>query len=743
VAETLARRGITTVSAARAFLNPDAYTPTPPEALPDLERAAARLTEAIARGEQICVWGDFDVDGQTSTTLLVATLRELGGRVRYHIPVRATESHGISLPHLAAEIDAGAELVLTCDTGVSEDEAIAYANERGVPVIVTDHHELPLALPPAYAVVNPHRLPEAHPLATLPGVGVAYKLAQALYALSGREGEAAQHLDLVALGIVADVAMLQGDARYLLQRGLLALRETRRLGLQALIASAGLQAAQLREEDIGFGLAPRLNALGRLGDANVIVEFLTTDDLARARVLAAQLEGLNQQRKLLCTQVEQGAEALLERDPTLLEDAALVLAHPGWPAGVIGIVANRLVERYDRPTVLIALGEDGVGRGSARSVEGCHITEAIAEQAALLRGFGGHAMAAGLAIDAEQISRFRRRLSAAVLAQRGRAPEPTLQIDGYLPLEALSLELVADLERLAPFGPGNEPLTLATRDVTIQHHSALGRTGEHLQVVVEDAAGTSQRVVWWRWSGAPLPEGPFDLAYKVGMNSFRGAVNLQVQWVDARVVAPPEPVVEAPSSRLVIEDFRQAVQPLAAVAPWLGREDVQVWAEAQQEIAGLTRAQLTPAGTLVIWSAPPGPEVLQAALVQVAPQRVVLVGVDPGMDARDIFLKRLAGAVKYVLRTNGGQVSLAMLAGVTAQREATVRLGLAWLEAQGHITIVEESTGALQLAPGSGQANETTSRQVMLLLRAALAEAEAYRRYFVQADAERLLAEAD
>ncbi|MEA3342433.1 MAG: DHH family phosphoesterase, partial [Chloroflexota bacterium] len=344
VAETLARRGFTELGAARAFLDPDYYEPAPSTALPGMVEAAERLERAIRQGEQICVWGDFDVDGQTSTTVLVSTLQDLGASAQYYIPNRQEGGHGVHIPILKRLIGAGVELVLTCDTGVTAHEAIAYAQAQGVDVIVTDHHDLPPALPDACAVTDPKLLPDDHPLRELPGVGVAYKLAQLLYERAGRAEEAAQYLDLVALGIVADVATQTGDTRYLLQRGLEALRRTERLGLQALIVVAELDPDRLTGEHIGFQLAPRLNSLGRLADATVAVEFLTTGDLSRARILASEMDGLNARRKLLCDQVFQGAQAQLERDPSLLVHRALVLSHPDWPAGIVGIVAGRLAE---------------------------------------------------------------------------------------------------------------------------------------------------------------------------------------------------------------------------------------------------------------------------------------------------------------------------------------------------------------------------------------------------------------
>jgi single-stranded-DNA-specific exonuclease len=743
VAETLVRRGLMTVEAARAFLDADAYTPTPPTALPNLVRAADRIERAIRAGETICVWGDFDVDGQTATTVLVATLRDVGARVMHYIPVRATESHGIKVPALERVIEQGAQLILTCDTGIDANEAVAYAATRGVDIVVTDHHELPPELPSAHAIVNPHLLSPTHPLASLPGVGVAYKLAEELYARAGRAGEVIKHLDLTALGIVADVAVLDGDTRYLLQRGLAALRQTERLGLQELMKLARINPAYLSEEHIGFGLAPRLNALGRMDDANVIVDFLTTTDLTQARIFASELEALNDRRKMVGDQVYAAAQDQIAQNPALLEDAVLVLAAPEWPVGVIGIVANRLVEQYHRPAVLIAVSPEGLGHGSARSVEGCHITEAMATQHNLLRSYGGHAMAAGLSLLAEDIPTFRHGLSRAVKAQIGAAPvQPEVQIDGYVSLAELSLDLLADLERLAPFGPGNPPLTLATRDIRVTAHRSLGRDGRHLLLTVEDSDSVEQQVVWWRWDGATLPEGAFDLAYTTRINDFRGQRELQIVWEDAREIAPSFTGVVVERAMLELVDYRHEPHPLTLLKPLLTTPDLQIWREGSSaaDIPGCDRHELSPATALVIWTLPPGPDVLHAALAKVSPAKVYLFSAAAGLEQLEPFLKYIAGVAKYALKNTAGRLDIPCVAAMTANRESAVRLALTWLEAQGHITIVSETDtvegdDCILIHAGGNRVDQYADR-IAARLGALLDEVSAYRRYFVQAEAE-------
>lgn len=736
VAETLVRRGITTPAEAAGFLDPQAYESADPFEMPGLRAAIARLQQALNLGERICVWGDFDVDGQTATTVLVSALRALGGDVIYHIPVRATESHGMRLPWFSEVLKQGVRLVVTCDTGVDAHEAVAYANSHGVDVVITDHHELPDDLPDAYAIVNPHLLPEAHPLATLPGVGVAYKVAEALYAQAGARSGADRFLDLVALGIVADVAVQTGDTRHLLQRGLEVLRQTPRMGLQELMKIAKIAPAALTEEDIGFGLGPRLNALGRLGDANPIVEFLTTEDLSRARILASQLESLNNRRKSLCDHVLAGAEAKLTHQPALLDDAALVLEDPKWPAGVIGIVANRLAERYQKPVVLLTAPPGEMARGSARSVEGCHITEAIATQEDLLEGYGGHAMAAGMALDPEDIDAFRRGLSKAVAAQLAEVTvEPALAVHGYVSLGELSVELVNDLRRLAPFGPGNPALVLATPHISVANTRQLGSAGRHLKVTVEDQDGTRRNVLWWNWDGEPLPEGPCDVAFTVGLNHFRGQTDVQLVWQAARraaieVAAAAE--VEVRERPVALLDYRHMSDPWSAIATMLaGDGDVQIWFEGETSatVSGRHRLDLEPAETLVIWRAPPGPKVLRTVLKRVAPGCVVVVAQHNALDEPSAFLAYLVGLVRYALNQREGWVRFPELAATMGHREAAIKAGLAYLVARGAVRMVSEGETVVQLSAGGGRDSRAVVEAQELLIQI-LEDTNAYRRTF-------------
>lgn len=734
--QTLIRRGIATPDSARAFLHPEETPSTP---FPEIENAVEIIYQAIQRKDRICVWGDFDVDGQTSTALLVQTLQSLGADVVYYIPIRGKESHGVHIESLAPIIDGGIKLLITCDTGITAHKAIEYANSREVDVVVTDHHDLGETLPNAKAIINPKLLPQDHPLKNLAGVGVAYKLAEALLRSDdfSRQKTATEVatttsedlLDLVALGLIADVALLQSETRSLAQKGIRQLRKTNRLGLKVMAELSNTQLESLTEETIGFTFAPRLNALGRLSDANPAVELLITNNPARARVLAAQIEGLNAQRRLLTSQVTEAAEAQLREHPELLNEPAIVLSHPNWPGGVVGIVANRLVDRYHKPALLLTESDDGILRGSARSIEGLHITEAISSQKDSLLNFGGHPMAAGLSLQKENLTSFRRGLGRAIEKQLGEIirEEPTLQIDAWLGLDEINLDLANSIELLAPFGAGNPKLTFASRSVTLKSVAEIGKTKEHLRLAVEDENGNVQSILWWGGAGEELPETgtQIDIAYSVRASTFRGEKQVNATFEEFRVVE--EKAIEVKKQRLEIRDLR--LEP----STFDLQPSTLVWAEGVDKAKGKSRYELHPADELVIYTTPASPAELRAVLEIVKPNIVHVIGVSPAKEKTDEFLARLAGMAKFAINNKGGKVLVNELAVATAQRVNAVRVGLEWLSSGGHVTAVAEGEAVL-LSVRNGEADQYLQKELFVAVRGILDETTAFRDYFSRAD---------
>lgn len=770
VAQLLAQRGIDTPEKAMPFLDPDQYTPAPPSALLGVDEAATLLHDAVARRQHILVWGDFDVDGQTSTALLVTALRSLVGdeQVHFHVPNRFEESHGIRLPKLQQKLaDYPAEVLLTCDTGIAEASAIGYARDQGLTVIVTDHHDPSAefsALRPgvdplwglspvevgiesvrrANAIVNPKFQPEGDPLRTLPGVGVAYKLVQRLYELTGRRGEEEEMLDLVALGIVADVAEQINDARYLLQRGLERLRTTKRVGLMALMQISRVDPAKLTAESIGFQLGPRMNALGRIDDATISVELLSTHDPILAGQLANKLERLNQERRVLTSQINRMAEEMIERDPSLLDFNALVLAHPQWHAGVVGIVASRLVERYGKPALLLLTPPGEPARGSARSVAGVDIGAAIAACSHLLLTHGGHPGAAGVSLLPENIPAFRRELSRQVELHRDPTVQPGLQIDVEASLSDLSLELETELARLAPFGQGNPLPRFVTYGVEVANDRRMGADGSHRKLRIRPANTDApmHELLWFGGGDAELPAGPLDIVYTLSVNEYRNERSLQLMYVAHRAAQHKALDIAPGKMRLVsVIDLRRVADPRPqAPSNALWYAEGATLETATPGIAYAPRFDV-PGGAgrpLVLWSLPPSGEVLNWLVESSGCDVLFLCGRLTTDDAPVAVVKQVAGMVKYALSRNAA-VDIGRMAARLGQTEAVIRTALLLLESRGIVRLLDWLDGdRAQVAEGDATRQNDEGEALWAELEALLAEVRAYRRFLARARVEEI-----
>jgi single-stranded-DNA-specific exonuclease len=535
VARILLNRGLIDARDITAFLEPGLEKLRPPFGLPDLEKAAARLAEAVRRGETVVVYGDYDVDGLTSTCLLHDFFRELGLDCLTYIPDRLREGYGLKLPALQ-ELARRAGLLVTVDCGISDAGEVAWAMAHGLEVIVTDHHELPPELPPALAVVNPKRGGEDYPFADLAGVGVALLLALGVRANLRESGWFRKHpepnlrsyLDLVALGTAADVAPMQGENRILVREGLKVLEASRRPGLAALKEVAGLEGKPISYRDAVFRLAPRLNAAGRLGQAHGALELLLSRDLAQARNQARYLSDLNRQRQGLEERVRRQALELAQRQ-NLGDRRVWVLAGEGWHPGVLGIVAARLAEEYHRPVALVSL-DQGRGRGSARSVEGFHLFRGLTACERILARFGGHQAAAGFEVAAGDVAALQEALEEAFVHQVG--PEhlkPTLKVDALVQLEELDALFYRQLERLRPFGPGNPEPVLICAGVECLSSRIVGE--RHLKVQLAQN-GCLMEAIAFDMAGAHPLAGPLEVAFSPRFSFFQGRLHPELRLLD-------------------------------------------------------------------------------------------------------------------------------------------------------------------------------------------------------------------
>jgi single-stranded-DNA-specific exonuclease len=474
LATVLANRGAADPGTASAFLDATLDDLHHPLAMRGMTDAVFTVARAVRERRRVLVWGDYDVDGVTATTLLVDFLRRHQVDVGYHIPHRIEEGYGLDAAAIRRHAARDVKLIVTVDCGISDAAAVREARALGIDVVVTDHHEPPAELPDANAVLNPHLPGCRYPFKRLAGVGIAFKLAQALAALIGPGAGADDdprllgYLDLVALGTVADIAPLVGENRVLVRHGLLALGASRRPGVRALLACAGIETRPLRAAQIGFGLGPRINAAGRLDRADDAVELLLTADNREARRLAEVLDRHNLARRTIEADIRAEAIAMVERAGAPGEDAVLVLSAPDWHPGVIGIVAAKLAERYARPALLVSTGRDP-GRGSARSFGDRDLYAQLRAHGELFAALGGHAHAAGFSIRAADIPRLRRALNAGGAAAAGadglRPAARRLDIDADLDFAGVGAGLAQELRRLAPFGHGNPEPVFRARGV--------------------------------------------------------------------------------------------------------------------------------------------------------------------------------------------------------------------------------------------------------------------------------------
>lgn len=542
-AQLLINRGIYTVEQCRNFFDCALDRLHPPSLLKDMEAAVARITGAVRAQEKILIYGDYDADGITSTVLLVLVIRYLGGVVEYYVPDRLEEGYGLHLSVLQQYKEKGIKLVVTVDCGISALQEAVWASANGLDLVITDHHVPPPCLPQALAVINPKRADCGYPFKDLAGVGVALKLAQALLENHGAEKQMWQeYLDLCCLGTIADVVPLHGENRTLVKHGLARLAATGRPGLQALKQVSGIKDKDVLETDeVSFRLAPRLNAAGRIAKPDLAVRLLLSEDTAEAWELANELQSGNNARQKIEAEVLQDALAMLNEQLSLAEEKIIVLAAAHWHPGVIGIVAARLMKRFYRPVLLISLDDaTGTGKGSARSIPSLNIYDALTHCQEYLLNYGGHAVAAGFSLPADNIEDFSRKINqyaAEVLDEEKMAPR--LSLDLLVELSQVSEELVKEIELMQPFGHGNPLPLLGCREASVSACRGVGKDAAHLKMLLQDI-GRQIDVIGFRFGAYAevlATNESVDLAFVPGLNEYNGRRSLQLEVKDLGIPA--------------------------------------------------------------------------------------------------------------------------------------------------------------------------------------------------------------
>lgn len=540
IAQVLLNRGLETPEQMQIFLQPELQVlPSPLEVFPDLPLSLELLINALNQRQRIAICGDYDADGMTSTALLLRSLRHLGAQVEYAIPSRMQEGYGINRRIIDEFYEEGIDVILTVDNGISAHDPIAHARELGLTVIITDHHDLPPELPPANAILNPKLLAPDSPYRGLAGVGVAYVLAVSLAQSLGKsQGLNNSLLELFTLGTIADLAPLTGVNRRWVKRGLQRLPNSQIAGIQALIQVTGLSGSKdFKPEAIGFRLGPRINAVGRLADPQIVIELLTTDDPGVALERAMQCEQINQKRQQLCEEIT--AAAIVACDATAAQsDRVLVVVQPEWHHGVIGIVASRLVERYGVPVFIGTYEAESKIRGSARSIPEFHVFEALEHCKDLLEKHGGHQAAGGFSFSAENLPALRSRLRS--FAHTCLQPEhlkPLVQIDVEAELSQIDATLYAQIDALHPCGIANPDPIFWSANVWVCEQKIIGKGHLKLTLTQDDELSLSRRTltaIAWRWSDYyPLPK-RVDIAYRLRLNEWNGEISVELELIGIR-----------------------------------------------------------------------------------------------------------------------------------------------------------------------------------------------------------------
>ncbi|MDY6912621.1 MAG: single-stranded-DNA-specific exonuclease RecJ, partial [Chloroflexota bacterium] len=523
-------RGIANPADAEVFLAADKRLTNDPSLLPGVNEAVARIMRAIHNKETIVVFGDFDADGVTAAALLIQGLKEIGGKAIPYIPHRVEEGHGLNTPALAKLQDQGATLIITVDCGITGTAEADRAQEMGLDLIITDHHEVVGSMPQALAIIDPKLPGSPYPFRELAGVGVAFKLLHALFKATGKENHIDAYLDLVALGTVADLVPLLDENRYLVNRGIQILNQTNRLGIRHMVDRSTLEMGNLDTESISFTLAPRLNAAGRLDHASVSYDILVTDSDEEARQLAELLDMRNVERQNLTREYMALAEELLA--PIDPQTPFLMVVDKEFHAGVNGVVAGKLSDKYYRPSIVVEVGKDE-SMGSARSIPEFNMISALSECSDLFSHFGGHAQAAGFGISNENLDSLSERLIQ--IAGRELVDvdlHPTIHIDIEVPLASIGKGTFDLIKRLEPCGQANRPPTFLSRGVRVIDSRRVGNGGEHLKFKLSDK-GMTWNAIGFGLNHLNEDQPPLiDIVYNLKMNKWRGQESLQLEILD-------------------------------------------------------------------------------------------------------------------------------------------------------------------------------------------------------------------
>lgn len=668
----------------------ESYIPVCTKDIGGIGTAVRRVGAAIEKGEKICVYGDYDVDGVTSTVILTECLQELGADFIYHVPDRFSEGYGMNKEVIQSLAAGGVKLIITCDCGISSIEEVELSNQLGMDVIVTDHHTPPENLPPAFCIINPKLYGAAHKAYNVSGAVVAYYLARAVSESVKKVSMADKFSDLLALSIIADVVPLTGENRYLLIRGLEAVRSTSRPGLKSLLKTAGDFGAPLDEEFIGYQITPRINAAGRLDSARRAIELLTVQDSGKAEQLAQELNSLNKRRKEIEAEISKEARELAET--RLRNKRIFAIYNKDWHHGVIGIAAGKLCERYGKPVILLTLKEDGkTVVGSARAPEGISIYEILKACEDRLTKFGGHSSAAGLSLELAGLNKFIQKVETVAWEHEG--AETSVNVDVEFSLDNIGEETAGQIKVLGPFGEGFEQPVFLCRNINIVSNMPIKTIGRRLAVCEKEKV---LQGVYWNDAGFDEVCGGIDIVFNINESHFKGKneTKLNVQYLIRR----KEQEKDRRSIKLknVIDmRLKDDYEPEAGDTVYYEGISKQI------KVKTYNRYEIAPAENLVLYSTPPSLEVLKQVLKTASPGRLTIVFRDSRQSGREL-IEKILGVIKFIISKKQGKTSYTELASVLGMTSDIVETAVKYFYYSGLIEY-EETYDELVFYKGTGR----------------------------------------
>ena len=723
LAKILKSRGIDSAQKIETFLNPLSMQITEPEAFSDIKKIVDRIKIAIAKDECITVYGDFDVDGITSTSVLYKTLKEIGAKVDYYLPDRESESHGLNTKALINIISKKkSKLIITVDCGISDVNEVNFAKSFNADVIITDHHEAPEELPKAFAILNPKaknslvetlNVEELESLNYLAGVGVAFKLCCALLYEFSKTDFVDELLPLVAVGTVADIVPLIGENRCFVQMGLLLLRKEKNLGLTKLLKSAGIDDLEkVNSETIAFSIAPRLNAAGRLTNAYNAIKLLVSDDSKIIDECVEELNQLNSERQDLCEITYQEAVSMVEKEQNI-HTHSITLYKSDWHIGIIGIVASKLIEKYNKPVFLMTQdpNEESVFRCSCRSIKGINVYEVLNVHSDLFLGFGGHSMAAGFSFDRKTISfkNFRKLLNETIEEASENAPiEPTLDIDMVVSPEDVNYQIIDEIEKLQPFGAKNPPPVFALTKLKLSQYKMMGQNANHLKMFVQGESSQVFECVKWNYPDFNVPlNSVLDIAFYPKINSFNGRTTIQLDIKDIR----SEFIKEKKDSGLKFFDHRKKTDILTQVLDYLNTSSKKIALfienRATQETVkqGISQDDIIfnrmdipqEVDQIMLFDCPPSQEIFNKIVASSNAKAIHLMNFKSFAHSAEDFIKVISGMLKYSDKNRGGNIVIEELAKATNTTNQAIELAIAILVEAGAIKINEHDESSANI----------------------------------------------